>query len=190
MEKQSINNENIINAYGAGTQNGFEALYQAYYNDVFYFTLNLSGDAHGSLDITQTVFMKAFGEFNKKNISDVRNIKSWLFKVAVNEFYQLRRSYINKIKYLVKNIFRFIDKETEIHSEYIEKKILEEEKNSLGKWLLQIEEKDRIILVLRYYDDLSYDEISAILEIEEGTVMSRLFRAKEKLRRLMENEAE
>ncbi|HNY09958.1 MAG TPA: RNA polymerase sigma factor [Candidatus Wallbacteria bacterium] len=189
MQIQTVKNENIINAYRDGNRKGFEALYDAYYKDVFYFTLNLSGDAHGSLDITQTVFMKAFNEFNKKSVSDISNIKAWLFKIAVNEFYQIRRSYVTRIKYMVENLFRFIDRESEVHVEFIEKKILEEEKKDLGKWLLQIEEKDRAILILRYYDELSYAEISAILEIEEGTVMSRLFRAKEKLRRLMDDES-
>jgi len=190
MENRTAKDENIINAYRDGARTGFEALYGAYYNDVLYFVLNLSGDAHGSLDVTQTVFMKAFKEFDRRSISDINNIKSWLFRVAVNEFYQARRSYVTRIKYWVENLFRFMEMERDAHAEYIEKKILEEEKDSLGKWLLQIEEKDRAILVLRYYDELSYAEISDILEIEEGTVMSRLFRAKEKMRRLMENEPE
>jgi len=163
---------------------GFELLYDNYYESIYFFLLNLSSDAQLSFDLTQDVFVKAY----KKEIFDGDRIKPWLFKVALNEFYMNRRSYFSSIRNLIRNIYKFMDDGKDPASEALERQIGKEEKSELRKRLKELGDDDRAILTLKYYDSFSYEEISETLGIEIGTVMSRLSRAREKLRRLMKND--
>jgi RNA polymerase sigma-70 factor (ECF subfamily) len=186
MNDKNGREEIIKNAYLSGGEKGFEALYNCYYGDIYYFMLNMSADCELALDITHDVFIKAY---NQKGITDYK-IKAWLFKVAVNEFFSYRRSYTAKIKYYMKNIYRFIEPANDAGAEFFERIKEADDKIKLRESLKKLDEKDRAVITLRYYNDFSYEQIASALEIEPGTVMSRLHRAKERLKEVMINEAE
>jgi RNA polymerase sigma-70 factor (ECF subfamily) len=54
-------------------------------------------------------------------------------------------------------------------------------KKKLEEALLELDIEDREIIIMKEYEDLSYNEIAEILEIPKGTVMSRLFYARKRL---------
>ncbi len=186
MNDKNGNEEIIKSAYLTGVEKGFEALYKCYYSDIYYFLLNMCADCELALDIAHDVFIKAY---NQKDLTDYK-IKAWLFKVAVNEFFDYRRSYARKIKYFIKNIYRFIEPENDAGSEFFERIKEADDKVKLRESLKKLGEKDRAVITLRYYNDFSYEQIALALQIEPGTVMSRLHRAKERLKEVMKNEAE
>ncbi len=186
MTQQSSIDTSISEAYKRSAESGFELLYETYYRHVFFFLLNLSCDAHLSFDIAQDVFMKAHREKDIMNY----NIKAWLYRVAANEFYQDRRSYASKIRYMLKNAFRFLTDPADPGAEFMDGVIAGEKKTRLRSALQKLGENDRAVLILKYYDGLSYEEISEVLNIEPGTVMSRLSRAKEKMREMMSDDGE
>lgn len=186
MDSRSTKDNLIAEAYKENAQKGFEVLYAAYYDQIFYFVLNMSSCAHESADIAQNVFIKASSQKGIENY----NIKAWLYKVALNEFYRTKRSILINIKYIFKNFFRFIDSSDNNIETAAEKIINDEGKSQLREKLAQLDDNSREILILKYYNELSYNEIAEILEISAGTVMSRLSRAKAKLMELMKNEIE
>lgn len=66
-----------------------------------------------------------------------------------------------------------------------EQTIADETRQQFWKALEQLPEKHREILMLRHFEDLDYAAIAAVLEIPIGTVMSRLFHARQKIKLLM-----
>jgi len=88
----------------------------------------------------------------------------------------------------MKNIFKFIDEPVNAETEYINKTIAGENRSRLRECLKELTGEERSIISLKYYNDFSYREISETLGIEEGTVMSRLHRVKEKLKGMIDNE--
>ena len=86
----------------------------------------------------------------------------------------------------IKRVTTFVvlqDSENEYEKPYdIEKK---ETNKELYELIQRLPQKYKEILLLFYYKDLTYEEISEILQIPEGTVRSRLSRAREKLKKMM-----
>lgn len=186
MTQQTSNDISINEAYKKSAASGFELLYETYYRHVFFFLLNLSCDDSLSFDLTQEVFIKAHREAGIMNY----NIKAWLYRVAANEFYQNRRSYASKIRYILKNAFRFLTDGPDPGAVFIEGAVAAEMKTKLRSALQKLGDNDRAVMILKYYDGLSYEEIADVLNIEIGTVMSRLSRAREKMREMMVDDGE
>lgn len=183
MGRKEADDKSICAALREDPGRGFEALYTAYYDRIYYFLLNISSDVHLSFDLAQDVFVKAY----RKGPFDGDRIGPWLYKVALNEFYMNRRSCFSSVRNLLKNIYKYIENGRDPSAEAVERQIEKEEKSELRACLKELGDDDRAILVLKYYDSFSYEQISETLEIEAGTVMSRLSRAREKLRRLMKD---
>ncbi|MCK9225234.1 MAG: RNA polymerase sigma factor [Candidatus Muirbacterium halophilum] len=155
----------------------FEKIFELYHTRMFYFCLHITGNREESMDITQDVFLKAY--FQEGIFSADFNIRSWLYKVSKNECRKFFR--------IVKKTFKIIEIFKNNYEEYMFPENLKDYEK-INKQLDAIPEKHRTILFLRFYENLSYEEISEILEIPLGTVMSRISRAKEVFRRFYEQE--
>ncbi len=186
MNERTSKEEIIKAAYSSGRDKGFEALYDSYYADIFYFLLNMSADSELALDLTHDTFIKAY---KQEGIEEYR-IKPWLFKVASNEFFEYKRSYYRKIKYYMNNFYKLIEPPDDAEAKFFETINGIDETLRLRDSLKKLDEKDRAVITLRYYNDFSYEEIAEALGIESGTVMSRLHRAKERLKEVMKDDAE
>ncbi len=189
MNDIKLNEDKIKTAYFRSREEGFEALYNEFYKAVYYFLLNMSSDPHLALDLTHEVFVKTYKEPGIENYK----IKSWLFKVAANEFYGYKRSYYRKIKYYINNAFKLTfrdDEQADIETEFFQDIERASRITALRAALTALGEKDRTVITLKYYNGFSYEEIAETLGVEPGTVMSRLHRAKERLKEVMKNEIE
>lgn len=184
MNDRISKDEKIRCAYSSGREKGFEALYEAYYADIYFFLLNMSADPELALDLAHDTFVKAYGQEDVENFK----IKAWLFKVASNAFFEYKRSYYRRIRYCLNNLYRLIDPPCDAEAGFFESVAAADEKTRLRAALKKLDEKDRAVITLRFYSGLSYGEIAGALEIEHGTVMSRLHRAKEKLKEVMKDE--
>ena len=141
------------------------------------------GNEEDALDISQDAFLKAF-----TNLSGFRGdckFSSWLYKLTTNlclDFIRKR----NRHK-VVPLVFEDEDGEPEypeIPDETWSPELVAEQnqlRDSVRRGLSQLPAQQREILVLREIGGLRYDEISRQLNIEEGTVKSRIFRARKKL---------
>ncbi len=125
-------------------------------------------------DITHNVFLKFYENIRK--IKRNQSIAAWLFVTARNEIYMhLRKKKIKKEDYL--------SEEFEISSDENFIKDMEdlELKELLSSELEEMNEELKEVFLLREYSELSYKEISGVLNIEESQVKGRLFRARQKL---------
>lgn len=166
-----------------GDTDAFEVLVNDQKKVVFNLALRMLGNEEDAYDISQEAFLKAY-----TNLTGFRGdckFSSWLYKLTTNlclDF--IRKRNRHKVVPLVYEDEDGETEYTEIPDDTFSPELLTEQKQlreSVHKGLGQLPEQQREILVLREIGGLRYDEISRQLNIEEGTVKSRIFRARKKL---------
>ncbi|MGG7164675.1 sigma-70 family RNA polymerase sigma factor [Clostridium ihumii] len=123
-------------------------------------------------DVISETILKAFKNINK--LKELESFKPWIMRILVNECYAL----INK-----KNKI-----DLEENMEVYNLKYEEVESKSLIWAINQLNDDSRAVIILFYYEDMSIKDMSSILNVPEGTVKSRLSRAKDKLKIILEKE--
>jgi RNA polymerase sigma-70 factor (ECF subfamily) len=135
----------------------------------------LTGDTHRADDLVQDTLARAW---EKRSLWQAgSDLRAWLFTIMhnlhVNQFARRRYEYASESLDAVEN-----DAEISVSGKQFERVELSEAVARLS--LLPVEQRE--VLVLAAVDGMSYDEIARALEIPVGTVMSRLHRARQKLR--------
>ncbi|MBQ8992685.1 MAG: sigma-70 family RNA polymerase sigma factor [Turicibacter sp.] len=155
-----------------------ERLIEQYGQEVYKIAYFYMKETQLAEDVFQEVFYKVIKNYHKFNHQSSE--KTWLIRITINTCKDmLRTSWIKRVK----TFGVWQDSEHEYEKPYdIEKK---ETNKELYELIQQLPQKYKEILLLFYYKDLTYEEISEILQIPEGTVRSRLSRAREKLKKMM-----
>ncbi|MFC7371988.1 RNA polymerase sigma factor [Fictibacillus iocasae] len=106
---------------------------------------------------------------------DLKKAKSWLFRVAINHFYDLKRKN--------KNVVHVYDHLETISDQILtDEVVLKREKNNeVHKALANMKPLYRHLLIMKYGMDLSYHEIAARLDLNTGTLKTYLYRARQQL---------
>lgn len=134
-------------------------------------------------DILQDIFIKIYTHLNDFDPS--LSFSSWTYRIAHNYIISWYR------KHNVRNRDRLGDIEIEdLHNvadlyDAEHKQWSGEIKETIAVQLAELSDKHREVILLRFFEDKDYDEISDILEIPPGTVATRLNRAKKKLEQLL-----
>jgi RNA polymerase sigma-70 factor (ECF subfamily) len=148
----------------------------AYQKKVFLICLGFSRNASDAQDLAQEVFLKAY-----KNIDTLDNLslsKYWLFRIARNTCLNFRK------KHRLDRISAFEMIRQKIDHQDPESQMLHREQLLALKMAIQnLPKKKRDVFVMKEYGDLSYEEIAETLNIKQGTVMSRLNRARQAIKR-------
>jgi len=139
-----------------------------------------------SEDLLQEIFIKVYRNLNRFN----RKLKfsSWVYRIAHNEIinqYRKKKSYSATIDSFTENdaadhLNGFIGEALGIDNDYISRENAEKVRAALAK----LPDKYREVLILRYFEDQSYREISDILRKPAGTVATLINRAKSKFRKI------
>lgn len=136
---------------------------QRLYRIAFMFTKN----HYDAEDIVQNAFIKLFNQ--KKNFETDEHIDRWLTVVCVNESKNVLKSFFRK------NTVSF-DETNDVYT-------FDSSKNQdLFRALMSLPKKERAVVHLFYYEDLSIKEIASILKISESSVGTRLHRARKHLK--------
>lgn len=153
----------------------FEMIVQKYRERLFQHALYMLKDSQEAFDATQETLVRAYLE--PEFFSAEFKMKSWLFRVLTNLCYNLTRD-----KRRRGGILKLMSKPVRKESmEALDEMLRREEEGNVVKALDKVPGKYRTILLLKYYNDMSYLEIAEVLGCKLGTVMSRLSRAREKL---------
>ncbi len=180
-----INLNKVLVQLKKGNTENFHMIYTEYYNKIFFLVLKKIKDKSLSEDITQEIFIDVINGI--RNLKNIEAFDSWLKKIALNKINMYLR---NLIKH--KNIIHGTDvseltyiKDKNLSQEDLV--IQEEYKNLISKFLNKLSEKEKEVISLFYYDELSLKEISIINNSPIGTIKSRLFSAKKKLSFFIKN---
>lgn len=176
--------QEIIAAVLGGDKDAYEKLVLEYQKSVYNIALRMTGSSDDACDITQDVFLKAYRSL--KSFRGSASFGSWLYRVASNmsidHLRRQKRRGAAEMLYLddTKDGERpeeIPDMSGEPYSE-LEKKELH---RAIYEGLDLLPDEQKLILVLREINGLSYAEIADALKIELSTVKSRLYRARANL---------
>lgn len=148
-----------------------------YREKLYYHAISIVKDPQEAYDAVQEVFIKAIRE--PRFFEESFQIKAWLFRVTTNLCFNTVRDKRRRSG-ILETIPQKLPREEE-GVDSLDRVFTQEMRGELLSALDQLTPKHREILMLRYYEDLSYAEIASQLQIKLGTVMSRLSRARNRL---------
>lgn len=153
-----------------------------YRDPLFHHAVRILKDWQEAIDVTQEVFIKAMRE--DRFFDSGFKMKAWLYRVTSNLCFNLVRDRKRRAA-----ILESVPRQTSDEAQQVDIVFHGEQQEQILEAMEQLTENHRRILMLRYYNDLSYAEISDTLEIKLGTVMSRLSRAKNQLMEVLDDGA-
>ena len=167
--------ESDIKRYAASNPRAaMEMVIQKYREPLYFHARYIVKDHQEAYDVVQEVFIKAMRE--QRLFNDEFKIKAWLFRVTSNLCFNQVRNRKRRGA-----ILDTMMKPEAFGADQIETIFAGEQRNEVMAALDKMSEDHKEILILRYYDDLSYSEIADVLQVKLGTVMSRLSRARVRL---------
>lgn len=159
----------LVSKSKIGDGEAFSTLIKAYEKDLYRVAIAILKNDDDALDCIQDTILKAYESIGK--LKKEEYFKTWLIKILINSCNTL----INKRKRVIPIKEAFKEDGYRDNTEKIE----------INEFVDKLEEELRVLVILYYFEDLSVKDISKYLKIPEGTIKSRLSRAREKLKTLM-----
>jgi len=163
-----------------GDQKAYASLMQRYKDSIYFMALKMVNNKEDAMDLTVETFAKAFDKLDKYQPDFA--FSTWLFRVATNNCID----FIRKKKLNTMSLHGMVDDDGDERPMQIKTDDLNPEEFSIKKQQTQelkalvesLPQRYRNLITLRYFDELSYEEISTQLSLPLGTVKAQLFRAK------------
>ncbi|MHC4713527.1 MAG: RNA polymerase sigma factor [Planctomycetota bacterium] len=160
----------------AGDESAFEEIYEHYCNPVRYYLRRLLDSRESAEDVGQEVWMKVLSGIRK--LRQPCAFRAWLFRIARNEAFRLLRR---------RRDTSLDDESTDaMPSEEADETFTPEDGARLHAALGNLKTAHREVLVLRFLEEMSYEEIASVVGCPPGTVRSRIYYGKRALRAILE----
>ena len=173
--------ESLMLRVGKGDRQAFDEIVRRYGSKMINLAYQITGDRDLAEDIGQETFFRAYR--SAPRYREISKFSTWLYTIAIN----LCRNELRKRKFRIFSLEGMAEREEDekIRIDIIDDRLkpdAELERKELGrmirKAIASLPEKFRTPLVLRDIQGLAYDEIGRILNLPEGTVKSRINRAR------------
>lgn len=174
----------LVEQCRAGDEEACEALVRQYQERVFALISRMTGDPDRVEDIAQEVFLKAFRSL--KSFRGGSRFYTWLYRITVNTVLNTMRSQGRRQETSL-DALGGLEVQADADMEPAEVTARLELARRVREAIDQLEEPYRVIIYLRELEDLSYEEIAEVVELPVGTVKSRLFRARQHLKGLLQD---
>lgn len=176
----------VIRRAQRGDTKAFEALLSAYEKPVYNLCLRMTGNAEDAADLTQEAFLKIWRGL--ENYKFESSFSTWVYRLTTNVSIDFLRG--KKRRQTVSITVEEEDGAAELEvpdpAPLPEEQLLHREKKAqIASAMNQLDEEARLILTLRILEDLSYEEIARVTGLKDGTVKSRLARARLKLKKIL-----
>lgn len=185
------NDDELILKAQEGDLHSFDLLVKRYQKKIYFLAYRMMRSHDAADDIAQETFINAYLAI--KSFKTGYNFYTWLYRICMN----LSINFLKRQKFVVpESQFAQTGKRPlEEETSPLEREAtrldtsnhlaLKELETKIEKALDCLPPKYKSVLILRIYEDLSYEEIAKTLKISTGTVMSRLFRAREKMQEML-----
>ena len=180
--EQTLPDDDLINRSKAGDLASFNLLVERYQNDVYNLALRMTSSPHTAEDVAQDTFISAF-----RNIERFRegNFRAWLLRIASNASLDELRRRKRKGGYSLDEMMDAPDSTFEVQEEGRGPEAEAEAKELealIQSGLSTLPEDQRLAIVLRDIQGLSYEEVAEAMKSSVGTVKSRISRGRSRLR--------
>ncbi|MFS0780017.1 RNA polymerase sigma factor SigW [Neobacillus sp. 3P2-tot-E-2] len=167
-----------------GDQDAFAEIVEIYSNSIYQLGYRMLGNRHEAEDIAQEAFIRAY--VNIKSFNQDLKFSTWLFRIATNLCIDRIRKkkpdyYLDAEVSGTDGLTMYSQLASNSPLPEIELESLELQ-DSVQREILKLPEKYRSVIVLKYIEELSLNEISEILDLPLGTVKTRIHRGREALR--------
>lgn len=157
----------------------FRPLYNRYFDPIFRFVFRRTADREITGDICSQVFLKALQKLPNYEFKGVP-FSAWLYRIASNEITQhFRNNQRNRV------ISIGDDQLNSLVDEIEDTKLMDIHQENLVKALDQLNEKDVLLIEMRFFEQRPFKEIADILEITESNAKVKTYRILDKLKKIM-----
>lgn len=178
-KKSSLSDEDLINEIISGQNSHLiEILYERYADKVYRRCMSFVKESSIAEDLTHDIFIKVY--LNLNSFKQKSKFSTWLYSVT----YNFCVDYVRRKQ--KESVFNIDDKEGEVSEKDIETAddLDHIAIERLTELLEKVKTEDKLILLMKYRDDMSIKDIQVAFDISESAVKMRLKRAKEKLKLL------
>jgi RNA polymerase sigma-70 factor (ECF subfamily) len=168
----------LIKRIKKGDNEAFAALYHQYADYALRVAIAVTKDSANGADAVQETFIRIHKNISKFDTN--RPFKPWFYKILINECRRIMYFSTDAlpIDEMVGNDIQLSKEDLYEFQEY----------EVLYKAIQNLDEINRVPIILKYLQELSEKEISEVLDLNVNTVKSRLYKGRQKLKRLMEEE--
>jgi RNA polymerase sigma-70 factor (ECF subfamily) len=191
LDKNELNlltdEELILEFQKNNNQRAFEILVERFKNPLINFVFRFLGDYESCVDVVQDTFVKVYRY--KDTYTTVAKFSTWIYTIAGNLARSEYRRRKRNISFSI-NDYGDEGENYEIPDNKLRPDVETDSKfksQKIQEALLKLKEVYREAVILRDIQGLSYEEIAAILKIEEGTVKSRINRGRAQLQKYLKN---
>lgn len=175
------NDFNLVAKAKEGDQKAYAEIMQRYKDSIYFMALKMVNNKDDAMDLTVETFAKAFENLDKYKPGYA--FSTWLFRISTNNSIDfIRKKRLNVISLDTLFEEEGDDKYLQVRAEGLnpeEISIRKQESDKLKNMVEQLPLRYRTLIVLRYFDELSYEEIAQQINIPLGTVKAQLFRARD-----------
>ena len=169
------------------TREAFEVIVNRHMKDAYFIALGLVGNREDALELSQEAFYRAYKHFDQLNSKG--KFFPWFYQILRNLcFSHLRKRKVRRASSLDDPDAG--EAHVEMGDRFDPETVAErnESKDRVWKAIGQLDEKHREVIILRHFQNLSYDEMAKVLFCNKGTVTSRLYYARKRLKEILEHE--
>ncbi len=151
----------------------------------YFIALGLVGNRDDALDLSQEAFFRAYD--NIDHLHSDRKFFPWFYQILKNLCFSHLRKRSRRQMARLDNVS---DQETVADAAFDPEAVAErsELRTQVWKAIGKLGDKHREVIILRHFQNLSYEQMADVLFCNKGTVMSRLYHARRKLKDLLDNE--
>jgi RNA polymerase sigma-70 factor, ECF subfamily len=171
-----------------GSKEDFETFVKEHMKGAYLTALGLVGNREDALELSQEAFFRAYKHYDQLNAKG--KFFPWFYQILRNLcFSHLRKRRVRRAGSLDDS--EQGGPEPEVGDHFDPETVAErnESKDRIWRAIGQLDEKHREVIILRHFQNLSYDEMAKLLFCNRGTVTSRLFYARQKLKEILEHES-
>ena len=173
IDYSGIDSFELYKRFKRGDEKAFEILYARLSGGLFNYCVRLLSDWHHAED----VLVETFTKLANADLDERGNIKAWLYRVATNACYTIFRKKKTELKCFEQQLQTVKENPGPDFTKDLR----------VQKLLSELPEYQRVVVVLKFYERMAYQEIADVLCCPLGTVKSRMHQGLRKLRKMIKD---
>jgi len=191
-EYEALNEKDLVGRCQSGDLEAFNVLISRYETRVLNMSLRYLRDYHQAVDETQEIFLKIFRKINLFKGDSA--FGTWLYRITANHCLNVIKSQRSASSGRDKTVSLDVAQEENYQGVLRDSKAERpdevyaraELRRTISGLLVKLPASHRQVVILRHFEQMSYDEIAKVMELPVSTVRSCLFRARKQLKRMFE----